>query len=57
MSDSGDSGSGGDDGYITGGARRSGGSESPSWDVIRRAMRWETLAILLILMILAVVAS
>ncbi|MFE0193520.1 hypothetical protein [Streptomyces sp. NPDC059008] len=59
MSDSGDGGSGGDNSYDAGGATRSGsGSGAPaSLDVIRRAMRWETLVIVLILVLLTVVAS
>ncbi len=56
MSDGGDDGSG-DDSYGTGGPTRGGSGSLPSLDVIRRAMRWETLVILLILVILAAVAS
>lgn len=58
MSDGGDSGSGGDYSDDGGTFPRSGRSEShPSGSVLRRAMRWETLVILLILLILATVAS
>ncbi|MFF8371538.1 hypothetical protein ACF05W_22195 [Streptomyces lydicus] len=40
-----------------GSATRSGGSGFPSWDVLRRAMRWETLALLVFLVVLAALAS
>ncbi|WP_407289019.1 hypothetical protein [Streptomyces sp. BP-8] len=56
MSDGGDGDSGGDD-YGTCGSTRHGSASVPSMDVIRRAMRWETLVIVLILVILAAAAS
>ncbi|MFF8900375.1 hypothetical protein ACF082_23215 [Streptomyces lydicus] len=57
MSD-GDSGDSGDyNDASAGSVRRSRGSGSPSWDVLCRAMRWETLALLVFLVVLAALAS
>ncbi|MFI9259442.1 hypothetical protein ACIGT4_17310 [Streptomyces sioyaensis] len=64
MSDGGDNGGSGDGGY--GGdssdsglpwqpSRRS--SSAPDWGVLRRAMRWETFALVLFLVVLAALAS
>ncbi|MFH8632539.1 hypothetical protein ACH4CC_22140 [Streptomyces lydicus] len=55
---SGHSGASGD--YNDAGAGSAGhsrGSGSPSWDVLCRAMRWETLALLVFLVVLAALAS
>ncbi|QTZ95486.1 hypothetical protein [Streptomyces auratus] len=64
MSDGGDNGSNGDGGY-GGDSYDSGPAWQPSrsssgasdWGVLRRAMRWETFALVLFLVVLAVVAS
>ncbi|MFH9870826.1 hypothetical protein ACH4NT_32715 [Streptomyces lydicus] len=57
MSD-GDSGDSGDyNDASAGSVGRSRGSGVPSWDVLRRAMRWETLALLVFLVVLAALAS
>ncbi|MDC7335509.1 hypothetical protein [Streptomyces lydicus] len=56
--DSGNSGDSGDSGdYNDASAGHSRGSGSPSWDVLCRAMRWETLALLVFLVVLAALAS
>ncbi|MFI1158980.1 hypothetical protein [Streptomyces sioyaensis] len=63
MSDGGDNGGSGDGGY--GGDSSDSGSawqpsrssSAPDWRVLRRAMRWETFALVLFLVILAAVAS
>ncbi|MFG2827275.1 hypothetical protein ACGFWI_07340 [Streptomyces sp. NPDC048434] len=56
MSDSGDTGY--DDGSDSGSSSLSARSSGvPSWSVLRRAMRWETLVLLLILVVLAAAAS
>ncbi|MFD0164348.1 hypothetical protein ACFVJH_09330 [Streptomyces decoyicus] len=56
MSDSGDSGNSGygDDGMSS---RRSSSSSLPSASVLRRAMRWETFALVVFLVVLAAIAS
>ncbi|MFC9229711.1 hypothetical protein ACFTZI_12215 [Streptomyces decoyicus] len=56
MSDSGDSGDSGygDDGMSS---RSSSSSSLPSTSVLRRAMRWETFALVLFLVVLAAIAS
>ncbi|MFI0787776.1 hypothetical protein ACH4Q6_19525 [Streptomyces lydicus] len=46
-----------DDDAGAGSARGSGGGGLPSWDVLRRAMRWETLAVSGFLVVLAAPAS
>ncbi|MFI9075444.1 hypothetical protein ACIGW8_02870 [Streptomyces sioyaensis] len=64
MSDGGDNGSNGDGGY-GGDGYDSGSAWQPSrssigasdWGVLRRAMRWETFALVLFLVVLAAVAS
>ncbi|MEX2972066.1 hypothetical protein [Streptomyces sp. C184] len=61
MSDGGDNGGNGDGGYggDTGPAwqpRRS-SSGATDWGILRRAMRWETFALVLFLVVLAAIAS
>ncbi|WP_164492871.1 hypothetical protein [Streptomyces lydicus] len=50
-------GDSGDDDAGAGTARGSRGGGLPSWDVLRRAMRWETLAVPGFLVLLAAPAS
>ncbi|MFI9354982.1 hypothetical protein ACWGLP_26115 [Streptomyces lydicus] len=52
-----DGDSGDDNDASAGSATRRGGSGFPSWDVLRRAMRWETLAVPVFLVVLAAPAS
>ncbi|UKY54395.1 hypothetical protein [Streptomyces inhibens] len=58
MSDGDDSGGYGDDSGVTGSPTRNSRSESlPNWSVLRRAMRWETLVLVVVLVILAAAMS
>ncbi|MEU5237375.1 hypothetical protein ACH4UR_07085 [Streptomyces lydicus] len=57
MSDDNSGGSGDCNDASWGSVRRSGESGVPSWDVLRRAMRWETLALVVFLVVLAALAS
>ncbi|MFH8681857.1 hypothetical protein [Streptomyces lydicus] len=50
-------GDSGDDDAGAGSARDSRGGGLPSWDVLRRAMRWETLAVPGFLVVLAAPGS
>ncbi|MGW7574870.1 hypothetical protein [Streptomyces sp. NPDC054765] len=57
MSRSGDGGQG-DDGSDSGSSSSSGRTSRPlDWSVLLRAMRWETFALVLILVVLAAAAS
>ncbi|MFI0717281.1 hypothetical protein ACH4SK_43385 [Streptomyces inhibens] len=58
MSDGGDSGGyGGDSGDTGSPSGNSRSASLPAWSVLRRAMRWETLVLVVVLVILAAAMS